>query len=174
MRLKLRRLFCLDIIDVRTYFLAFFWLSGLMCGLAVAVFFGGDYEELIFSYAAATPSLKALIFSRCIPILLVWFVACYECKRWIYVFCFFQTLIFAYAAALVVSCCASSGWLLWCFMLFSAAGALLPMFWFSLRCLTSDKMQVGDLVVSLTAVLGFVLCDYFVISPFLGSLIKSF
>jgi hypothetical protein len=68
----------------------------------------------------------------------------------------------------------ASGWLLTALMMFSAAGTLLSLFLFALRCLIDEGKPILDLVLCFGAVFGSILLDYWFISPILFSVIESF
>ena len=151
--------------------LAFSWIVGLFLGCLV----GSVSNECLSRTVALTASnsrLLAVLFARLSVPVVVAFLAFVSKEKWIYFICFLRMFVFGHSVLLLRAAFGSASWLVVSVFMLPSALLLVPTFWFCLRRVTFGMTSfMKDAVCVLTVVIGVSVFDFFVIAPFLGTVI---
>ena len=156
-----------------TIILAFCWCAGLLVGCFFANRAGNIHFSMMRRAICASVSISGLVVVL-LPFLFS-AVAVFVCGTWVFApLCFLKAFRFAYLSGLVSASFGGAGWLIRLLLLF-ADGCIIPMLlWIWLRWFHggSGKAIREIAICALFACIIWSI-DYFVVSPFLGMLIKN-
>ena len=138
-----------------------FWLAGLILGTLVFV----PDSSLMRPGFPGRVSIVSAIVTATFPFLLAALAVHINCKKLLWMICFFKAFCFAFCGALLWSAYGSAGWLIRFLLIFTDI-CTLPVFF--LCCIRRNKR---DFVVCILISLSVACIDYFVVSPFLAKLI---
>lgn len=155
------------------FILAFFWISGLICGFLVYLSAETSLVPLMHSILSETVSIVSLLCVTALPFLLSIFMVFFS-KPWLILpICFCKAFLFSFVSIGILQLYGSAGWLIRFLLLFSDCVTVPFLYWFWLRCLTRTDLFFGCTSAFLLA-LGFLIgsMDYRIISPVLARLIE--
>ena len=156
-----------------TFFLAFFWLSGLICGILVFLSAGNSLIPLMRSALSAPVSIVGLLCVSMLPFLLSVFAVFVSNPRLILLVSFGKAFFFSLVSLGVIQAFGSAGWFVRWLLLFSDSVSLPLLYWYWCRYISGSREFCGWEtcgVLSLGLLIGSV--DYCLVSPFLALLIN--
>lgn len=154
-------------------FLAFSWLSGMLCGF---LFFISAKGTALLWMRGAPYSSVSIVRYFCvalIPVLLSVFAVFLSAKLWLLLICFIEAFLFFFVSIGFRLAFGSSGWLIQTLLMFGQCISLPVLYWYWLRRLsagTTGKILETAWVLSLTIL--FSSMHTCVISPILAELIE--
>lgn len=158
---------------IRISVLLVLWTFGIILGVAVGGVSSLRSASLMRRALLAPVSIIGLFICSFLPFAFT--AACILSDRhWlIYLLCSFKGFSVAYTGRLCLICFGDAGWLARYFLLFSQITTV-PALWFVWICLGKGKVQLNrcSLILLLAYLIVAVLLDYFVVAPYLSSLIS--
>lgn len=154
-------------------FLAFFWVTGLACGILVHLTAGSLLVPLMRSAACAPVSIFGLLCVSVLPFLLSAFVVFLSKPVLLLPICFGKAFLFSFVSLGIYQAFGSAGWIFRWLLLFNDCACVPLLYWFWLRYLSGDRPLYcweAALILSLEMLIGSV--NYNIISPFLARLIE--
>lgn len=158
----------------RFLFLAFCWITGLLCGVSTFLSAGNSLDSVMRSAVGRPVSIVSLLCVTIFPFLFSAF-AVYISEPWLLApISFGNAFVLSFVSLGVMRCSGSAGWLVRLLLTFSAslAAPLLYLYW--LRHLTGCRRfssLEAALVLCVCAVIGSI--DFRLISPLLVRLIHG-
>lgn len=157
---------------VCTPLLALFWGAGLLLGVGLACQAGDSIFSLMRIAASRRVSIVGLFSSILLPFLLSAAAVYLHGASLLLPVSFLKAFSFGFCAVTVMKAFGSAGWLVCRLLLFSDCCLMPVLFWFWLRHIRGGRRSVKmdmRLCAILIAAVGSI--DYFLISPFLMSII---
>lgn len=156
------------------YALAYFSLIGATLGVLVSY----NANPLILSMMRMAASLHVsivdLLFLNLFPLLITAVVSVTEKTSLFYLLSLFKSFLYAYAVSTVCIAFGSGGWLVSCMLLVTNSICFMLIFWYWLRHIDGLKPSaMTDMLFVCIVSLTVGLADVFIISPYLGTLVKS-
>lgn len=154
-------------------FLAFSWLSGMLCGL---LFFLSAKSTALLWMRGAPYSSVSIVRYFCVallPVLLSVFAVFLSAKLWLLLICFIEAFLFSSVSIGFRLAFGSGGWLIQTLLMFGQCISLPVLYWYWLRRLSAGadgRISETVWVLSLTILLSSI--HTCVISPILAELIE--
>lgn len=155
------------------FILAFFWVTGLLCGIFAFRRVGSDLVPLMRRAAYAPVSIVGILCAATLPFLLSAFAVFLSRPVWILPICFGKAFCFSLISMGILQAYGSAGWLIRYLLLFGNCASAPILYWLWLqyfRKYRSTPLWEGTLAFSLALLLGSI--NYRVIAPLLASLIE--
>ena len=154
--------------------LAFCWVSGFVCGIAVYAYGFLSFSNIIRRAVMSDTSALTLISSELLILLLSGAALFYSVPAMLFVICFGSAFLFGLVSVGVVHVFGCAGWLVRLLFLFCDAAAMPVLYLYWLRCLR--WMGTGHsgcirFLLALCMLLGIRCADNCIITPFLARLI---
>ena len=152
--------------------LAFSWVLGLFAGAVCAIMSGNSLSSMMRTAASGSVSIVSLMSAVLLPLLFSAF-AVYISQIWLlFPLAFGKAFLFSFLGVGLMTAYGSAGWLVRCLFMFSDC-LILPVLWlYWLRSLEGwNRFSIRNATTAfLTAgIIGSF--DYYVVSPFLASLL---
>lgn len=154
------------------FYLAFSWISGLICGSVVSVSAGTSLSSLMRGALYASVSIVGVLCVSVLPILFSAYAVFLSNFALLLPVCFTKAFLFSFVSLGISRAFASAGWLMRGLLLYSDWTSLPILYWFWLRSLSSDRPVTLWETLLVFALMGLVGSIHFgIISPFLVRLI---
>ena len=153
--------------------LAFSWFLGLFLGVVFSIAAGDSIISLMSTAVSSRVSIVGLLTAILLPFLLSAFAVliCEPCL--LVVIAFGKAFVFSYLSLGLMAAYGSAGWLVWLLLMFSDCCflPLLMLYW--IHFIFGGRSQA----IPVTAMIGFAAVaigsfDFYIVSPFLASLIS--
>lgn len=157
----------------RRFLLALCWISGLLCGFFLFLQAGAPVVSLMRRILLDSVSIVSLFSIRFIPFLFTAYAVFISEVRLVFPICFTRAMIYAYVSLGIYSAFDSAGWLIRILVLFGDSLCMVVLYTYWLRLLSGQKTKC--FAETMGVFLGFLLvciADFYVISPYLASLIE--
>ena len=170
------RFFCLDLSKLWRkgcrFFLACFWLSGILCGVLAFLSAGRTLVSLMRSTLLVPVSIVGMLCVTILPFLLSAFAVSLSKPVFLLPICFGKAFLFAFVSIGILQAFGSAGWMFRWILLFSDCVCVPLLYWFWLRHISGVRSLYGGeaaLMCALGLLIGSV--NFSIISPFLAGLI---
>ncbi len=154
------------------WFLAFFWIAGLLCGISALLSAPVFFIPLVRSFSSGTMSIVSVLCAAILPFLVSVFLLLLDRPIWLLLFAFIKAFLFSFLSLGILLYYGSSGWISQCFLLFCDI-ATVPLLYF--LCQRSMVRNVYFCWYETAFVFALVILagslDFCIISPFWASLI---
>lgn len=154
------------------FFLAFFWLTGILSGAWISVSAGAPLLSLMRSALNGSVSVVGLLLVTTLPFLLSALAVFLSGPGWLFPLSFGYGFVYAYVSLAVLRSFGSAGWLIRFLLCFSVSAVTPILYFFWLRHVAGDGNNTVSEVfffLSLAVLIGSI--DYSLVSPFLAGLI---
>lgn len=157
----------------RVVFLAFFWTASLIYGVYISA-----QDLSVVSLMRLLPycqvSIVGLIAVSFLPLLITIVCAYYRKPIVIYSILVCKGFLSGYCIGGLASAYSSAGWLIDILLLFSDSCITVILFWFWYRHLIRNEHSLKrDGAIAIVSALVICLIDYFIVTPFLASLVNQ-
>jgi len=146
------------------WFLAFFFLCGLMCGVIACFGCGPEYSSLMRSCSRNTVSIVGLILSLMLP-----FLISYSCwvlnPLFLFPVCFCRAFLFGFVHFGLCTFCGDGGWLIRWMVCFSDCFSLPFLYFFWYRCLAGRGISQLCRFTPAGLLILIGILDFYLISP---------
>lgn len=155
------------------FFLAFSWLSGLICGICAFSCAGNSAFSVMRGAFSGSVSIVGLLGVTVLPFLFSAFAVFISKPGLLLVASFGKAFLASYVSLAVMLAFGSAGWLIRWLLCFSSCAAAPLLYWYWLRYISGERKFSGFEVFLLISLLIFIgSLDYCVILPFLAGLIN--
>ena len=156
-----------------TIFLAFIWITGLICGASLFRLAGNSFSSLMRGAVSGSVSIVSLLSVSLLPFLFSAFAVYIRSDRLLATLCFIKGCLFALVSCSILSVFGSAGWLIRILLMFSDLLCIIPLWRYWIFCTSgTSKGLLKPLTVAGTLVSCIVYLDYTWISPLLVKLIE--
>lgn len=155
------------------FLLAFFWCSGLLCGILVSFSAEDTFSSWMRMNKVGSVSIVSLLCVSLVPFLLSAFAVFISMPSLMLPVCFCKAFLFAFVSVGVMQAYGSAGWLIRNILLFSdcLTAPVLYLFW--LRIISSprrNRIWEGSFLCALLILIGSL--DHRVFSPLVAGLLS--
>ena len=157
---------------VSRFFLAFFWIAGILSGVWIFRRTGAILVSVMRRAALSPVSIVGLLTASCLPFLLSALAVFLSCPAFLLPITFADGLLLGLAASAVLGAFGSAGWLMCFFISFSAFFTAPLTFFYRLRYVSGERrgsLPEFLLMAGLHVLIGYI--DLSFVSPFLASLL---
>jgi len=154
-------------------FLAFVWLLGLNCGIALFRMSQTTSFSLMHGVFDCSVSIVGLLSVSLLPFLFSAFAVYIRSYLFLVVLCFIKSCLFAFVSMGLICTYTSAGWLIRLLMMFSDICSLVPLWWCWIRSSSNVPFDSYRSVVIASFAAVIISClDYYLVSPILVKLLE--
>lgn len=156
-----------------TFFLAFFWIFGLFCGIELSLYAGSSLFSLMRGGVSYSVSIVSLFLITLLPFLFSGFIMYIRSPFLLRLLCYIKGLTFGFLSAGFFAAWSDAGWLVGRLFMFSDFLSLIPLWW-SWLCIGSqqNKLCFRPILIG-SFISGCIVClDFFYVSPILVKLFE--